>query len=93
RNWRWGRAYYPAYPRATTGVVGGREVTEVSTYTQGTLAIDIFDVERKAPVYHGAGEKTLSKNSRRGGGVVNPLEMQETIEDAVTKILEDFPPE
>ena len=93
RNWRWGRPYYPAYPMGTTGVVGGREVTEVSTYTQGTLAIDIFDVERKAPVYHGAAEKTLSQNSRRGSGVVNPIEMQETIDEAVTKILEDFPPE
>ena len=93
RNWRWGRPYYPAYGLGTTGVVGGREVTEVSTYTQGTLAIDIFDVERKAPVYHGAGKKTLSQNSRGGGSPVNPIEVQETVEQAVSRILKDFPPE
>lgn len=89
--WRWGRPYYPV---GSVGVVGGREITEISTYTEGTLAIDIFDVSRKAPVYHGAGKKTLSQSSRRGTSArSNPLEMQREIKEAVTKILEDFPPQ
>jgi len=90
-GWRWGRRYYPVN---TVAVSGSRELTEVSTYTEGTLAIDIFDVSRKAPVFHGAGKKTLSQSSWRGTSArPNPLELQQEVRDAITKILEDFPPE
>jgi len=91
-NWRWGRPYYPARGIGYSAV-GGREVTEVSTYTEGTLAIDIYDTSRKAPVYHGAGKKTLHQSSIRGTSTrPNPLEAQQKIREAVAKILEDFPP-
>jgi len=62
----------------------------VTTYPEGTLAIDIFDVARKSPVWHGAGDKTLSKSDLKGKSALSD---PEKIREGVTKILEDFPPE
>lgn len=86
-NWRWGRGYYPGlYP----GIYAGSTVSETRTYTKGTLAIDIFDVERKSPVWHGAGVKTLGSAETSGGGEgLAP----ENLRAGVAKILVDFPPQ
>lgn len=96
-NWRWGRAYYPAYPVAyrrpvTVGAATPVTVTttEVQAYTEGTLAVDIYDVKSKAPVWHGAGTKTVSTSeaaSRRGNVDSGK------IRQGVAKILKGFPPE
>jgi len=96
-NWRWGRAYYPAYPAAyrrplTVGAATPVTVTttEVKAYTEGTLAIDIYDVKTKAPVWHGSGTKTVSTAEavgRRGNFVSGK------IREGVTTVLKDFPPE
>jgi len=87
-NWRWGRPYYPVYyPRAYPQSV---TVSEISTYTKGTLSIDIFDVERKSPVWHGAGVKTLSRSEARGENVLSD---PQKIREGVANILEDFPPQ
>ena len=91
-NWRWGRGYYPAAPRAYPARVTAypTTVSTLETYTEGTLAIDVFDVERKSPVWHGAGVKTLSKSEQRGENALSdPVKMRE----AVAKILADFPPQ
>ena len=78
-NWRWGMGYYPyAGPTAMT------TRTEIREYTEGTLAIDIFDVGRRSPVWHGASTKTLSSAQLRG----DPGD----IEGGVTRILAGFPP-
>ncbi|MEE4317563.1 DUF4136 domain-containing protein [Erythrobacter dokdonensis] len=78
-NWRWGLGYYPMLlaPVPMTR-------TEVREYTEGTLAIDIYDVQRRAPVWHGAATKTLSRAQLRG----EPGD----VEGAVNTILTGFPP-
>lgn len=96
-NWRWGRGYYPsaarAYPRAAYPArvtAYPATVSTVESYTEGTLAIDIFDVERKSPVWHGAGVKTLSRSEERGQNILSdPAKIRE----GVASILADFPPE
>ncbi|MCL9998618.1 MAG: DUF4136 domain-containing protein [Erythrobacter sp.] len=96
-NWRWGRAYYPAYPAAyrrpvAVGAVTPVTVTttEVQAYTEGTLAIDIYDVKTKAPVWHGAGTKTVntSEVAGRRGSIDSGK-----IRAGVAKVLKGFPPE
>ncbi|MDB2378454.1 DUF4136 domain-containing protein [Luminiphilus sp.] len=70
-TWTWGAPYYTE--------------VDVTNYTEGTLAIDIFDVASRAPVWHGWAVKTLYSEDRR-----NPTPL---INDAVEAILEDFPPQ
>jgi hypothetical protein len=55
-NWRWGGQYY--------GMTGYTQTTRV--YSQGTLAIDVMDIDRKAPVWHGVSSKTLSEVEKAG---------------------------
>ena len=94
-NWRWGRAYYPAYPAAyrrpvaVTATPVTITTTEVKAYTEGTLAIDIYDVKNKAPVWHGAGTKTVSTSeaAARRGNIDSGK-----IREGVAKVLKDFPP-
>lgn len=91
-NWRWGRAYYPAYrrPVAVTATPVTVTSTEVRAYTEGTLAIDIYDVKSKAPVWHGAGTKTVSTSEVAGRrGSIDSGKIRE----GVAKVLKDFPPE
>jgi hypothetical protein len=68
--WRWGASYHTE--------------VNVRTYTQGTLAIDIFEVKRRSPVWHGWGVKTISSQDRQ-----NPTPL---INEVVTSILAEFPP-
>ncbi|MEM9123238.1 MAG: DUF4136 domain-containing protein [Pseudomonadota bacterium] len=68
-RWRWGYQYYGA-------------PTIERNYTEGSLAIDAFDVSRKSPVWHGVTSGRI--NPRR----VRP---QAEIKTAVATILEDFP--
>ena len=95
-NWRWGRAYYPVYPAAyrrpvaVTATPVTVTTTEVKAYTEGTLAIDIYDVKSKSPVWHGAGTKTVSTSevARTRGNIDSGR-----IREAVAKVLKDFPPD
>lgn len=66
------------------GTVYQRDV-DVREYTEGQLAIDIFDLGLKRPVWHGRAIKSLS-----AGDVKNP---EKTINAAVQAILADFPPQ
>ncbi len=76
-NWRWGRGYYDYYfPQF-------REVTTHHNYTEGTLSIDLFDVARKSPVWHGSANKNLSKRELDSGTA--------GIEEAVATLLDGFP--
>ena len=69
----WGGAYY-GYGTETT----------VRQYTEGMLAIDVFDVEERRPVWHGVASKTISDSDRKDSGA--------TIQAAVDAILAGFPP-
>jgi hypothetical protein len=87
-NWRWGRVYYPAYPGVVRRPVAVT-TTEVKAYSEGTLAIDIYDVAGKSPVWHGAATKTVE---RSGSAPAARKASTEKVRAAVDRILEDFPP-
>lgn len=81
-HWRWGYDYFGVvYPR-------GFPRTEVTTrqYVEGSLAIDIFDTERRSPVWHGSASKRLSPAEQQGASA-------ESIREGVAAILAEFPPE
>jgi hypothetical protein len=69
--WSWGRPYF------------GREA-DVSMYTEGTLAIDIFDGATRRPVWHGwASRRITEQDVKRAAELIPP---------AVADILKSFPP-
>jgi hypothetical protein len=70
-RWRWGPPYY--WPNV-----------DVYMYTEGTLAIDIFDNATRQPVWHGWARKQVV-----GADITNP---DRAIDAAVAAILDDFPP-
>ncbi|MGI9272287.1 MAG: DUF4136 domain-containing protein [Woeseiaceae bacterium] len=72
---RWGGAYYGFSTTDTT----------VRQYTKGMLAVDIFDVANRRPVWHGVATKTINESDREN--------MDETINAAVDAILVGFPPQ
>lgn len=74
RHWGWGGMYY-----------GVSTETSVRQYTQGMLAIDIFDVEERRPVWHGVAEKRISESDRE--------DAVGTIQAAVDALLAGFPPQ
>lgn len=86
-HWRWGQDYFGVvYPRDI--YPRGVRRTEVTTrkYAEGSLSIDIFDVERKSPVWHGSASKRLSRDELQGRSV-------ESTRMAVQTILSGFPPQ
>ncbi len=74
-HWRWGAAYHCC---ETTE-------TRVREYTTGMLAIDVFDVEERRPVWHGTASKRVDESDRE--------DIEATIRAAVEAILEGFPPQ
>lgn len=73
----WGTPYYGV------GMGYGTE-TVVREYTNGMLAIDIFDVSEQRPMWHGFAEKSISSSDRKNA--------EATINAAVTAVLKAFPP-
>lgn len=79
--WGGGGIYVPGtYSRGTryTGTS-----TNIQTYTEGTLAIDVFDVKMAQLAWEGVALKEVTTDDRRN---VDPL-----LKEAVTKILKTFP--
>ena len=74
----WGGAYY-GY-----GYGYGPTETRVRQTTKGMLGLDIFDVERRQPVFHAVGTKTITDSDRK--------KLDETIQAAVDSVLVAFPP-
>jgi hypothetical protein len=66
----WGRPYY--------------QDIDVREFTQGRLAIDIFDVRIKEPVWHGHATKSISSSDQKNA--------EDVINKAVAAILKPFPP-
>ena len=48
------------------------------------LAVDIFDVRERRPVWHAAAEKTIQEKDRD--------QVRTTVQNAVNAVLEGFPP-
>lgn len=74
----WGAPYYGGYAG-----YGGSSV-DVQQYTEGTLAIDIYDVAEHKPVWHGIATERITDKMRR-----NP---DESLTEIVAEILQRFPP-
>ncbi len=70
----WGGAYY-GYGTETT----------VRQYTKGMLAVDIFSVEQRRPVWHGYATKKITEDDRDNSTA--------TIDAAVAAIIAGFPPQ
>lgn len=72
--WGWGGPYY-----------GMATETQVRQYQKGMLALDVFDVKERRPVFHAVAEKSITESDRK--------KMDETIQAAVDAVLAAFPPE
>lgn len=67
-DWRWGHVYYD-YTFSQPSI-------EIQEYVEGTLAIDVFDVKRNSPVWHGVANKQLSskeQNATDGGNIAEAV--------------------
>jgi hypothetical protein len=73
-GWRWGG----------WGDQFGTATTTESTYTVGTLVVDLFDAKEKALVWRGSASDTLSNKSDKN---------IKNLEKGVAKMFEHFPPE
>lgn len=78
----WGRSGW--YGGTSMGMTTSR--TTETRYEVGQLVIAMFDTQRQEMMFTATGSKTLS------GGNPSPEETQKRIDEAVNKILEDFPP-
>lgn len=74
--WGWGGPYYG---------MGMATETQVRQYQKGMLALDVFDVEGRRPVYHAVATKSITESDRK--------KMDETIQAAVDAVLQGFPPQ
>jgi len=72
-HWGWGGVYY-----------GTGSETRVRQYTEGMLAVDVFDVSDRRPVWHGVATKRINDSDRDN--------LDATIKAAVDAILTGFPP-
>ena len=83
-NSGWPYGYYGGYGYGGWG--GGTSTTYETSYTEGSLVIGLFDIAGKQMVWQGVGTKTLDTGDR------SPEERAQNINEAVAKIMEDFPP-
>ena len=81
-NYGWGRGGW--YGGMGMGMSSSR--TTERRYEVGSLAIAVFDIEREQMIFTATGSKELSSGQR------SPEESQKRIDEAVAKILEEFPP-
>lgn len=76
------------YPVGFRGPYGWGQVyykdVDLRDYTEGRLAVDVFDARLKRPVWHGYATRSLTDRDRGGPEPV--------VNAAVEAILEDFPP-
>jgi hypothetical protein len=75
----WGR-----YGRGWGGGMA-TSTTTANTYTNGTLIVGLFDTKTQEVLWHGSGTAKLHENR-------SPEDRTESINSAVAKILEKFPP-
>ncbi len=82
----YGSGWNRGWRGSTMGVGMTTSQTTETRYQVGSLAIAMFDVEHEQMIFTSTGSKTLS------GGNPSPEESQKRIDEAVAKILKDFPP-
>jgi hypothetical protein len=74
--WGWGGPYYG---------MGMATETQVRQYQKGMLALDIFDVKERRPVFHAVAEKSITESDRK--------KLDQTVQAAVNAVLQGFPPQ
>ncbi len=77
----WGRGYYGGYYGGMYGTSMGTE-TRVRQYTEGKLAIDVYDVKTHQPAWHGWATKRITSDDKE-----TPSEM---IKDVVSQVIAQF---
>ena len=80
-------SYRTSYSRYYGGYgygAGYATETRVRQYTEGQLAIDIFDVRSKAPAFHGAASTRISSSDREN--------VEAFLNEIVVETLDGFPP-
>ena len=77
----WGYGMYGA----RYGVGMSSSTTRAITYTMGTLVVDLFDAKSKELVWRGTAEGKINESA-------TPQQRQERANEAVARILEQFPP-
>jgi hypothetical protein len=77
----WG--YYGGFYPYGYGMGFSTTTIDINTYVQGTLFIDLIDWQKKQLVWQGRGTKTI---------VSNPKDPEERINDAVYRIMSQYPP-
>jgi len=82
-TWNYPYGWNYGYAWRSSGMVYGQE-TRTTQYTEGTLAIDIFDVDNKRPVWHGQAQGVMRDRS--------PQEQRNIETQAIQEILASFPP-
>lgn len=84
-NWGWGSYYFPYFvhfPFDYHDQIYYRDVPV--SYTEGSIAVDIFDARSKEPIWHSKASKNLTKKDIRSGGT-NAVEV-------IEKLMANFPP-
>ena len=76
--------FYDGFPGWRWSWAGGGTETTVSTYTVGTLIVDLFDAHSKQAIFRGTASDTLSDRQEKN---------DEKINKAVEKMFAKFPPE
>ena len=79
-NSRWGYGYFGPQ------IVRSPDEVTVRQTTTGTLSIDLFDTERRSPVWHSVGSKRLSNSDLR-----NSSKGMKTVDQDVATILGNLP--
>lgn len=64
---------------------GGMTTTTVRTYSEGTLILDAIDRQSNELVWRGSASKTIDEMD-------SPEQRVQTVQEAVGKLLKDFPP-
>lgn len=77
----WGGAYYGSFGRGYN--IGMSTSTEVRQYTEGTLAMDLFDAKLKQPVWHGSARGVLKDRTSEEKALL----LQQLLDDLVGQIV------
>ena len=77
----WGRGYYGGYYGGMYSYNMGTE-TRVNQYTEGKLAIDVYDVKSHQPAWHGWATKRITSDDRETPSTV--------IKDVVNQVVLQF---
>lgn len=77
----WGRGYYGGYYGGMYGNHMEME-THIRQYTEGKLAIDVYDVKTHQPAWHGWATKRITSNDKETPSLM--------IKDAVSEVVAQF---